>query len=911
VPLALAARLQSGPEVAATSVGRALLAGLLLVPAALLLLPAASAAAQDGACIAEINGQSLADTGSRDPIELDVDEQASIRWVNAGEAASTDVTLEFSPFETGTVHSVGNSPEGGAWSGSVDVGEYAQYGIGLYHIAVESPNCRVEGWVKVTGRSPFTTVAGASATAVLLTGLAIQGVGLAKASRGRGGMSWAVLGAIPTGVGACVLAQQSGETPMTAQSLMGWTGVPMAIGLVSQQGFSLVGRRRREAEAGAAESGYASDDGSAFPLDDRDRPDLQAPPPDGMDGAAGAPGAEPEPDWTSAATADGGGATEATESTDEPGWATAEPPGGEGEPDWSSAPTGQAGGSAGEPGWATAEPPAAEEATAAPGPAPSAPEPPLSAPVAANGGGHAANGDPPAAAVVRDPPRTSYALLDCPDIVVQLQEFELTVGLSPKPVAGVEGGELRRPERSVGDYTLTVHLIADGFQFREGESAMLELPVTYEAPYPQTTVHLTAEAHPEDLRALAVQAAFAVDSEPMGFASRTVCVARTADLAGTATAPPAGLSIDVRAPTGGPAPDLVVYILQQESESSGRFRWVFDSPHLTSSELPLGVVECDLGDEPGQYTVNLVNKVNAQEGKPSVYLQLMGLGRQIGRKAPREFWDVLRAVAAKAGAIPSVLFLSQEPHVPWELARMDPPLLDEGAPPFLCAQAAVGRWVLGEGRPPLPPPREIEVESIGVVSGVYQSGGWARLVEAEKESASLSETYGARQVNASIAEVLAAVGAVPPIDVLHFAVHGLYDPDSPEEGLMLLDGCLSPEAVLGLDLPHAPFVFLNACQVGAAKEVLGEYAGVGPAFLTAGAAAVVAPLWSVRDTVAREVALRFYAEALAGTPVAEILRRERARFLPSPDTLTSTYLAYQYFGHPLMRLHRAENGNGG
>jgi CHAT domain-containing protein len=78
------------------------------------------------------------------------------------------------------------------------------------------------------------------------------------------------------------------------------------------------------------------------------------------------------------------------------------------------------------------------------------------------------------------------------------------------------------------------------------------------------------------------------------------------------------------------------------------------------------------------------------------------------------------------------------------------------------------------------------------------------------------------------------------------------------------------------------------------------------AFLFAGASGVIAPLWSIDDRVAREIAIRFYNRALSGEAPAEILRTERGAFRDSPEVTSSTYLAYQYFGHPALRLDRPQ-----
>ena len=69
--------------------------------------------------------------------------------------------------------------------------------------------------------------------------------------------------------------------------------------------------------------------------------------------------------------------------------------------------------------------------------------------------------------------------------------------------------------------------------------------------------------------------------------------------------------------------------------------------------------------------------------------------------------------------------------------------------------------------------------------------------------------------------------------------------------------------------------------------------------------AVIAPLWSVKDDVARDISLRFYQAVFSGTSPAEFLRAERAR--PSES---GTNLAYVLYGHPLLELSRSKEADG-
>ena len=124
---------------------------------------------------------------------------------------------------------------------------------------------------------------------------------------------------------------------------------------------------------------------------------------------------------------------------------------------------------------------------------------------------------------------------------------------------------------------------------------------------------------------------------------------------------------------------------------------------------------------------------------------------------------------------------------------------------------------------------------------------------------------------------------------------------------------LKPQHVESVTMPRPMFVFLNACQVGAGQRVLGDYAGLATAFLSAGAAGVVAALWNVNDLVARDVAENFYRDLDAdGMPVAEVLRRIRAQYTrqyaDNRRRWPATLLAYQLFGHPRLRLTTIRSG---
>jgi CHAT domain len=261
-------------------------------------------------------------------------------------------------------------------------------------------------------------------------------------------------------------------------------------------------------------------------------------------------------------------------------------------------------------------------------------------------------------------------------------------------------------------------------------------------------------------------------------------------------------------------------------------------------------------------------------------------------------------VGAVSPRRPTVLLLSEEAYVPWELATMPTPI-DPSIIGFLGAQVTIGRWVLATDRPSLPPPRLVHVDGMIVISGRYEQPGWSRLEHAEAEAAALVERYQAIGVDAVTDKVVGCLLGDPAADVLHFSLHGKYDPGSAKQGLVLVDGdVIDPLVVKGGALAEAPLVFLNACQVGTGQQTLGDYAGLAESFLFAGASAVVAPLWSIDDGVASALAERFYTRAFAGEAIAEIVRAERAAFGTGAEPNSSTLVAFQFFGHPSMHLER-------
>jgi hypothetical protein len=790
------------------------LAAVVLASSAAILLATPVAAA--GGCLYTIDGQDL-DAASSPERAIKVSNDQSIVLTASGPGALGQLHIAAWFWPTSVEVPQPAPTTASTWTGTVDLAAQPVAVQGLYQIEIskDPADCPPStGWLQISGGNPFTTVPGAIGTGMAVVGSIAVVVAIRGALAGRGGAALGAIGGALIGLGALVVAQQSGAVPADARSAAVWAVLPGAIGGTVTR---TVGR--------------------AF--------------------GRGAPTAEPQ-------------------SYEPPQTTAAEPP-----PPPPPAP-------AAEP------PPPPPTAGAEPPPAGAAAEPPPS--------------------IGADPPRVSYAHLEAPDAVVALAPFDLDLGLAAEPDADVDAAPIVRPAWSHGAYTLTIQLLADGFERIDPgpDPWRIDLEVTAPKPYPTALVKLRAVATDKPVRARQIRATYSVEGQVMGVAARQIAVvddaSRLEALQPAEPRPPATLST----PRGEEAPDLTITIEHQDDQSGGAF-WV---QLLTRNGLGVRpdstALPIDLGSGAQEFLQGVITSVRANEGKASLRPALVGIGHQIARQLPKQFWDVFGQVAATvAPRPPSIQILSAEAHIPWELAVLPDAvdLVDQHAPRFLGAQANVARWVIGEPPPRVPPPARLGVTRIAVISGVFT--GPATLEEAEAEADAMEDAFGADPIQAVDQAVLECLSHTPAYDVIHFAVHGSYtEPGTSgavQPRILLADGTfLDENPVMGLEpLPGTPLVFLNACQVGSGHQVLGDYAGMAAAFLYAGAAAVIAPLWSIEDAAAKDIGLRFYEQVFAGASPAEALRVERASFLTSPGTASSTFLAYQYYGHPSLKVERS------
>jgi CHAT domain-containing protein len=142
----------------------------------------------------------------------------------------------------------------------------------------------------------------------------------------------------------------------------------------------------------------------------------------------------------------------------------------------------------------------------------------------------------------------------------------------------------------------------------------------------------------------------------------------------------------------------------------------------------------------------------------------------------------------------------------------------------------------------------------------------------------------------------------PTRRVLHLATYGILNKPNPLFSYVDLargggeDGRLEVHEVFGLTLT-ADLVVLSACQTALGSGALADvpagddWVGLSRAFLSAGAAHVVASLWPVEDRATAELMTGFYERFTAGTDATGALAAAQRTLLVAPATAHPFYWA--------------------
>ncbi len=188
------------------------------------------------------------------------------------------------------------------------------------------------------------------------------------------------------------------------------------------------------------------------------------------------------------------------------------------------------------------------------------------------------------------------------------------------------------------------------------------------------------------------------------------------------------------------------------------------------------------------------------------------------------------------------------------------------------------------------------------------------LAYARVEVEGFAQRFGQRQVLSGAAareSVLADAVAGP--DVIHFACHGEFNPQSPWRSALFLapegaaagsnlptsaDGQLLACEVYALDLRRKRLVTLSGCETGRSVVATAEEpVGIGTSFFHCGVASMLVSLWRVEDAATAELMKSFYRKWLDdGMDCAAALRAAKLEMMRGSFGHPRQWAAFVFLG---------------
>lgn len=362
---------------------------------------------------------------------------------------------------------------------------------------------------------------------------------------------------------------------------------------------------------------------------------------------------------------------------------------------------------------------------------------------------------------------------------------------------------------------------------------------------------------------------------------------------------PEGRTEPLRPPAGAPPPDLTINV----EDRSGREEVLtckVTSPHLDEFRASK-TGEWPLEDAADQIVAGYMKNFVKPNQTPGARLtSLRGAGVRLFKAAPQVFKDAYWQLVESGKPLGTILVASAERSFPWELMI---PLPESGAPPPpdermpLGARYNITRWY--ENGMERPEPAELADARVVCPESTLKKP----LAKAPDETKLVIDTFGGESIKPALVPQLEEDIQPWRGSLLHFVCHG--KTEGLMEQVLLLDGeeQFTPTQIDGMfglqeGLHNArPLVFLNACEAGQEVITLMGSGGFAKGFIDYGARAVIAPLWSVADSDAFEVATTFYNTVVAEPekPFGEILKDIRRKaYTEGKDT----FAAYCLYGDP-------------
>ena len=253
----------------------------------------------------------------------------------------------------------------------------------------------------------------------------------------------------------------------------------------------------------------------------------------------------------------------------------------------------------------------------------------------------------------------------------------------------------------------------------------------------------------------------------------------------------------------------------------------------------------------------------------------------------------------------TLLVVSDEPHIPWELVWPYNPATGQADAAPWAVSLRLLRWLRRDAVSSgyAGPPAVIPLRRLACVAPAHT--GLAYLADERDFLRQLLRALDLDDVSPA-AERRAVLGLLRGggYDWLHIVTHGAPpDDETPPGAIELEDAHLLPGDLIG---PQAegyiyrvrPGFVLNICHGGRQAWGLTQLDGWANVLIGAGAGLVAAPRWAVTDRQALAFAQSFYRHLLGNAPVAHAVYEARRAAFAAGDP---TWLAYSVYAHPQAR----------
>src|SRR6185295_12800626 len=294
-------------------------------------------------------------------------------------------------------------------------------------------------------------------------------------------------------------------------------------------------------------------------------------------------------------------------------------------------------------------------------------------------------------------------------------------------------------------------------------------------------------------------------------------------------------------------------------------------------------------------------------GPGEVQTEIKKLGQNLWRRLLPGELRALYARERQTWQRTSLMILSDEPFLPWELVWPYGADWDDGEP--WCLSLRLTRWLRrdeqGEGSPGAP--GRLPVHSLVCVG--WEDPALPAIRTEQERVKKLALRRGVLDLSPTDGSLKAVIEVLERLDYdwLHVATHGSFNGESPDQHSTLwLEGghrALTPQHFVGQEITNhlgrkRPGFFFNVCHGARLGWSLTGMGGWAHRLVSLGAGLFLAPMWTVSDEAAWKQADKFYAHLDGGETVAEALRLAR-KSLPDSDP---SRLAYSLYGHPNARV---------